>query len=348
MESKDKRKVAVIILEYKPAVWFAAKQHIDLLISAGCEVSLFCLEETSSEFLKSNYRTFVFPNLIKLISSKYLKSVQIIWTIDFMTILKIYPFLIFKKKKIVYWVQGDVPAESFLRHRNKFREFVLRTIERMAFCVSKSYVFVSDSMSEYYEKKYSIAKKGKIVVPCLSEFADYKVQKTKIPNSFVYIGGMSAWQCFEKIVSLYKQIKTENTIFHIITLDVEKAKAMVLREISDTENIKIYSIKERAKIPEILSQFERGFLIREESSVNFVSSPIKFLEYLSCNVDVIISKTIPSYAKIVEEEKVGLVLKSNDKIKALPPFSGNARKVYTKMFDKSVFVDRYKRLIYNM
>lgn len=186
--------------------------------------------------------------------------------------------------------------------------------------------------------------KKSAAIPCLSDFKESQLSKMKIPNSFVYIGGLAKWQCFEKTIDLYARIKDENSVFHIITLDVDKAKDIVSSKLQDLSNIKIYAIKERNRIPEILSQFERGFLIRENSPVNYVSSPIKFLEYLSCNVDVIMTNAVPSYANIVEKYEIGTVLDREDNFN-LNPFSGNAKQVYDKLFSKGKFIEEYKRIL---
>lgn len=47
--------------------------------------------------------------------------------------------------------------------------------------------------------------------------------------------------------------------------------------------------------------------------VNQVAAPIKFLEYLSCGVNVIMTDAVPSYAKLIEETNVGTVVDMNAK-----------------------------------
>ena len=76
----------------------------------------------------------------------------------------------------------------------------------------------------------------------------------------------------------------KNSVLHVITFDIEKANRKINDVFSDRDNISVYSILNRVEIPNILSQFEYGFIIRECNLVNYVASPIKFAEYLACGV----------------------------------------------------------------
>lgn len=335
--------VAVVVWHTIPAIWYATQKHIDLQHEAGYKVKIFI--RTKEAISNEDGLIFHYTSIVQLYKIINLdRSINVLWSPDVFVTILLLGQRFFKHKKIITWIQGTLPEESYMRNKDKLRRTVLYWIEAMGFKISNGFIFVSKSMAEFYRKKHPFGVKKSAAIPCLSDFKESQLSKMKIPNSFVYIGGLAKWQCFEKTIDLYARIKDENSVFHIITLDVDKAKDIVSSKLQDLSNIKIYAIKERNRIPEILSQFERGFLIRENSPVNYVSSPIKFLEYLSCNVDVIMTNAVPSYANIVEKYEIGTVLDREDNFN-LNPFSGNAKQVYDKLFSKGKFIEEYKRIL---
>ena len=235
-----------------------------------------------------------------------------------------------------------------MRHHSYLRKWVLQLIDAYTLRKATGVIYVSDTMKEYYENKYGVRTKS-IVVPCLSEFADIKIENVeRIPNSFVYIGGLSVWQCFDEILKLYVKIRTDNSIFHIITLNTDEARKKVLEIIGDEKNIEIYSITDRKQIPTTLNKFEYGFLIRKKDVVNQVAAPIKFLEYLSCGVNVIMTDAVPSYAKLVEDTNVGTVVDMNAENINIKSYNPNAKEVYKKYFNRESYVDKYRTLLLNI
>ena len=76
-----------------------------------------------------------------------------------------------------------------------------------------------------------------------------------------------------------------------------------------------------------------------------VAAPIKFLEYLSCGVNVIMTDAVPSYAKIVREKKVGTVIDMEDENICLNDYNPIAKAVYKELFDRENFVKEYNVIL---
>lgn len=344
------RKIAVIASFGRSiAIWNCIKQHLDLMSDAGAKLDIYISRAESVELIQSKYQPFVvlFSDKKDLKKKLVDSDVDLIWFPDVIATLK-YGRLK-KNCKIILWIQGTLPDESFLRNKSIIRKWLLELIELFAFWKADSFVFVSESMREFYKKKYRKRFANNVVVPCLSDFSDYQLKAERIPQSFVYIGGISKWQCFEETVKLYSQLKSDDSVFHIITLDVEKANQIVEDIIGKDEHITVYSIKERNKIPELLSQFQYGFLLRKQSPVNYVSSPIKFLEYLSCGVNVIMTDAVPSYAKLIKDCGIGTIIDIKDLNRVtVNPFSADAKSVYDEYFNKNIYASRYYKLIEQM
>ena len=348
MINNSDRNIVAVIATYRNsfAIWNCMRQHIDLMLQAGSNVFIYISNLENAEYIQEEY----VPCIIHYNSKRDLKikiqkqNVNTIWYSDVVSTLK-YGRL-GTHSRVLTWIQGTIPDESFLRYKSYLKKWILETIEYFAFKFADGFVLVSDSMRDYYEKKYGFQFKNYIVIPCLSDFHDYIPAGKRVENSYVYIGGMSEWQCFDRIVELYAQIRTRGSVFHVITMEKEKAEQIILSKLGDKNNISIYSITDRQRIPEILSTFQFGFLIREESPVNYVSSPIKFLEYLSCGVNVIMTDTIPAYSKLVMANKIGTVVPYGlSEGIAINNFSPNARQVYLDNFDKEHFIAAYKSIL---
>lgn len=347
MNEKNSYRIAVLAMfNNNIAIWNSMKQHIDLMIETGAYVVILVPSGGKIDRIQEKYNKYIVPFSAKKEFNSIIreKKIDVIWYPTAMSMLRY--DCGHKHCKSLLWVQGDVPDESWMRNHSRIRKLILTAIERYAMKKASGLIYVSESMRHFYENKYKRMLKKNAIIPCISEFHDFEPQKERIPESYVYIGGLSKWQCFEEIVEVYSDIRTASSVFHVITLDTEKAENIVKEKMGDTKNVFIYPITDRKRIPEVLSTFQFGFLIREESPVNYVSSPIKFLEYLSCGVDVIMTNAVPSYAKIVKNYNVGTIVDTSD-LNGLHinKYSSNAREVYKTVFKREKFVQYYGDLL---
>ena len=317
--------------------------HVGMINDAGLEPILYVQRSVPKQLFDNySYEIRPFDTIKRLKELLILDQVDCVWCTTALYLLKLSINGI--NIPLYLWQQGDGPAESFMHHHNIIRVWILKFLLSCAFRKAAGVVFVSDSMRDYYYNEYGFNKPN-IVVPCLSEFADNKINVERIPNSYVYIGGLSVWQCFEDILALYKKIRKPSSTFHIITLDTDSAISKVESIIGSQDGIMIYSIKDRSKIPEVLNKFQYGFLIRKNDIVNQVSSPIKFLEYLSCGVDVIMTDAVPAYANIIQDYHVGTIVDLNSENIIINKYSDQAKKVYQELFNRERYVERYKSLL---
>lgn len=338
-------RIAIVAYETSTAVCSSMMMHVDMMADCGHDIVMLIQNKVDRSLFKDyNYKmdSFERPSELPELFSKY--NTEVVWCTNTMYVMKLVRIT---KLPIYLWKQGDTAAESFMAHHSYLRKWVLQLIDAYTLRKAAGVIYVSDAMKEYYENKYRVRTKS-IVVPCLSEFANTKIENVeRIPNSFVYIGGLSVWQCFDEILKLYAKIRTDKSVFHIITLNTEAARKKVIDIIGDDKNIEIYGITDRTQIPATLNKFEYGFLIRKNDVVNQVAAPIKFLEYLSCGVNVIMTDAVPSYAKLVEETNVGTVVDMDAENITIKPYNSNAKEVYKKYFNRESYVDKYKTLLLN-
>lgn len=341
-------KIAIIAISNNSiAVWNSLKLHVMLLKQCGYTTDIYYPSSQEVDIIQTDVAKEVkfYDSWWSLRRELKHNDYDYIFCIGVTDVLYI-KMMFLRKSRIVHWVQGAVAEESYMRHKSKIRYWVLLFLEKLAFYFDDRYVFVSSSMKEFYSMKYTLRGES-IVIPCVSEFEGNTniIDNRRIPNSFVYIGGLSEWQCFPYILMLYNKIRTPDSVFHIITLDVDKANSLVDQILLDKKGVKIYAERNRERIPAILSQFEYGFLIRQNSPVNYVASPIKFAEYLSCGVNVILTSALPTCVEIVNKYSVGTVVNIDDADIKLSPYSDKAYQAYKDNFDRNLFVQRYKSLL---
>lgn len=330
------------------AVWNAMKIQLDLIIEAGYNIIIFANEKSNNTIIQNNYlNKVIYYNSKKELKNYILNQgdFNYIWCPNIFSIITISHFNLPKDTKVVFWVQGSIPDESYLRHKSILRKYILLLIEKYAFYKTDIFIFVSDYMCEFYRHRHRLANKKYGIIPCISEINTSVTSKIpKIKDSYVYIGGLSKWQCFDEILEIYEKIQTETSIFHVITLEIENAKKKILNTSINPERIKVYSVKNREDIPIKLSQYEYGFLIREDNAVNNVASPIKFCEYLSCNVNVIMTNAVRSYNQIINKYKIGTIIELKGQYK-INKYNNNASGIYDKLFNRHKFVDIYRKLL---
>ncbi|MEM5551706.1 hypothetical protein WNY63_13300 [Pseudoalteromonas neustonica] len=281
-------------------------------------------------------------NVRRLIKNKQLTHVV---APTFFSVILLRCLLLGLQVKIIYWVQGDVPAESFLKNSSKIRFYILKYLELIALNVSDSCIYVSDYMKTYYD---GLVLKKSIVLPCISTLKkSNSVVRRK--SSYCYIGGMSEWQKVDwmlKYMNGVFQIDNQASL-KIATRDKLKATELVLNFIDKKylDRVTVVSLSNESEVEEFLSGVEFGFLLREESNVNYVSSPIKLAEYLSCGVNVLLSPSIKSYAGAVSDYRAGSIINFYLDVNIVPYCEPASLELYNDLFSIQVLSKRVKGLL---
>lgn len=261
----------------------------------------------------------IFPNISFYVLDKNIKvrdlKESIIYIRGIDVFLKYYIQLKLNYNLIVYDFRAFLFAESFGRHRSYFRLTFIYLLEMLVYLLADNVCAVSNELKVRLHS-FFLLKKKIFVLPCLV-FNDKYINHTKINNKgvikFVYLGGLSEWQKFDRILDYYKSISQiiPKTTFTIITKDQEKAKE---KAISKHIHCEVKTLKNHEVFDE-LKKYDFGFLVRENNLVNNVASPIKFLEYLRGGVIPIMTEGIGDYSKEAKIYNIGYVLKYNEKVK---------------------------------
>lgn len=208
------------------------------------------------------------------------------------------------RRKIFYWVQGILPEESMMRHNSRLRSLILSFQEYIALKMSYCPAFVSEAMKQHFVRKYNISFKRYYVFPCFNTDINkdaFLAEGKYVNNYFVYAGGLAVWQCFEQTLAIYKEFEDlglPNTKLIVLTGDKRTAEAKI-----NSRGIINYEVGfvKKEELPNILSSAKFGFVIRENTAVNRVSTPTKIGTYLSCGLIPIYGSCIESFGALAKE-----------------------------------------------
>ena len=204
-------------------------------------------------------------------------------------------------QKIINWYQGVGAEEYFLFLSKKANDSILKRVRNfISLSKADAYAlkhcdynfFVSDTMRKYYKKKHLYTKENYFLMPCFNQILNpeaFKDCKYNTP-SFVYAGSLDGWQCFEKTVKLYSEIKKiiPAATFTVMTASQDEARK-ILDQYGVSAEVKYVSYD---KVDEELRKYKYGFIIREDNIVNNVATPTKMNSYLANGI-------IPIYTNVV-------------------------------------------------
>ncbi len=205
-------------------------------------------------------------------------------------------------RNFIFWHQGVLPEEDYLRFHNILRLILYNFFEKITLRCVKYNICVSQAMVDHYHAKYKsnwIHQRKFFVMPCfnvteLDEDA-FKIPDKYKKNIFCYTGGMQPWQGFKKIVSIYSQIERryDDVFLKVLTAD-EKEAIKILQEFG----IKHFSVDcvPHEKMKDELRVCKYGFIMRDDNLINNVATPTKFGDYIASGIIPIYTSATKSFA----------------------------------------------------
>ena len=220
-------------------------------------------------------------------------------------------------KNNIAWYQGVVPEESYMRNNSTPRYIIHSLIEFVTLRKCRLIFLVSTDMLKHYEKKYRVRLGDKAtIMPCFNEcniYGDSFSEEDKYRNNtFVYVGSLKAWQCFEETIYIYKEIEKRAespTKFFVYTMQIKEAEDLL-----DKYGVKNYEVSYVCpdKLNEALKTIKYGFVLREDTAVNNVATPTKLSNYLANGIIPIYSNSLHSYDEFNRDNSFGIACDLND------------------------------------
>lgn len=195
---------------------------------------------------------------------------------------------------------------------------------------------VTQALEEYFRKNFETNDNVHFYhVPCATNslcqdkdiyLANRKEYRKKYGISedeivFIYSGGVSAWQCVEETILLYKQLSSslnKKTRMLVFSHSFDTIKRLAGKD--DSIQIDSYGPDELVKA---LCAGDYAFLLRKDCITNNVAFPNKFLEYVQSGMRIITTPYVYEIARQVENYSLGVLYKMDGDINCVIQYIEN-------------------------
>lgn len=247
-------------------------------------------------------------------------------------------------RSFIFWAQGVVAEESYMRHRSLVRKKILSFLERFALQKASLCFCVSNEQCNYYEREYNLNIRNKtIIMPCFNTALNpesFSQSKYDV-NTFCYVGSLAVWQYFEETVRLYKKIEEElkeKIRFKVLTSEKNKAEEILEKYGVRNYYINFVSTKE---LPSELKDCKFGFILRENHIVNNVATPTKLSTYLSNGIIPIFTDSIKDFARLADRYNYLLCISNINDDKTIIDFCSEKIEVESVLKEYSDIFNEY-------
>lgn len=262
--------------------------------------------------------------------------------------------------KIVYDARGAIAAEwleyEVVKHKTLLQQ--ISNLEKSALVISNFRISVSNALISYWNRQYSYNSTAHVIIPCtlntiflklnLNVFditnARAKMGYTDSDIVFVYSGSLSKWQSFNTLDLFITSALKKSNHYKFLFLGPANTLSNKLNT-SFPNQVKQLFVSE-FDVPKILVCGDYGLLLREPSTTNMVASPVKFAEYLSCGLAVIISEYLGDFTQYVIDNNCGYF--NDNKFNFKRPdiiFKQRLHTLANKYFTKENFKTAYKVIL---
>lgn len=226
-----------------------------------------------------------------------------------------------KINKVIFDARGAYKAElnEYDVVQNETIKKEIGEIEKEVVLNSDQRLAVSEALVNYWKKEFNYNSDKYVVVPCtlsndlVSDLpSNETIKQIKQEVGFkesdivlVYSGSSAGWQSFKLVEDLLTKLMSAN----------EHVKLLWLTNHLNESSEFVKQFKNRIKTawvkPEEVKKYllagDHGILFRENSVTNQVASPVKFAEYLSCGLNVMISENLGDFSEFVKNNNCGTV-----------------------------------------
>ena len=283
----------------------------------------------------------------------------------------------FPKIKLVYESRGAGNEERLhSKKMNNGLKAIVKTnlqrgSERLMIYNSSKIIFVSESLKDYYKKRYSKLNDSNLIVfpgAADSELFSFNSElRIKTRNElgfndnetvYVYSGRLEMkWEIPDKIIEFFNYIyknKNKNCKLLLITPDVQLANSIINSDLKNRVLIKSCGLED---VNRYLNASDIALLLREDIPMNNVASPTKFAEYLMAGLPVIISHGVHDFADIINNTHFGVVVNNlhyttdSEYSEIEKSLLINKKEISTwgdSHLSKKVFINNYKTVLLNI
>jgi len=228
--------------------------------------------------------------------------------------------------KVIYDNRGLYIDELIFRNtlsKGSIKEKIFRTIEKVIINKCDQMVVVSNAFKSYIVEQWSNRNKNIIIktntIPNRTQliFHDsdifFRQKRMEDRITCVYTGSSASWQGADNFYKVFSIIldRIPRTYFKILTYEPEVFLNHPPENIKLAERLIVEKIEFRDVKAELINA-TFGILLRKPDVVSRVSAPIKFAEYLSAGLPVILREGIGDTEQIIKKYNIGVIIKKDD------------------------------------
>ena len=209
--------------------------------------------------------------------------------------------------------------------------------------------YVSNQLRQYYHNRYNFKTTRETVIPCFASFNEVGREKNNNDTlNVLYVGGQQFYQRINDIPRLLAKIKNNN-INAILCLNGNKNYE--LENTFKKLNIRseFYYNLDKKELDSIYSKADIGILIRDNTDLNKVASPVKLSEYLSKGLYLIMIGEVGDFYQFIKKyPKLGYCNKNLEEVSEIDLGKyleeKDFRKEFSKRFSKEYCINKYREL----
>jgi hypothetical protein len=324
-ELKNEYKINIISIEEGSTGHFESEKFQQQYSELNQKYNLVILKSRNLLFLPK-----IINNIIQLIPQLFLRSkkenLEYYHARGYLPAIVLHYLKRFLPVKYIFDMRGVYIDELKLLQNmseNNIRIRLWRHLEKKAIESSELAVVVSKPFADYVKKidpevniyiiKNSIVKKIIREEEYRTIRNEYRT-KLGIENKkvWIYSGSGYKWQLIPQMISLFKIASEIDRDIHFLMICRDKTDEIdhIFKEFNVSDELFTIISVTAEEVNKYLIAGDIGILLRENSVINEVSDPLKFVEYLHAGLLVVISKYIGDTEEIVIKHELGLVLDS--------------------------------------
>lgn len=240
-----------------------------------------------------------------------------IYTRHYQSCLAISQFAKTIDAKVVYSMRGTDAEEREMSGRflDRIGAVYIRAAVRKAVKVCSHLNTVSYVFADLLKSRYN--KCASVLPCCVPDVSDVGVgaREGRTYKTVVYSGGLWGWQKIDSIIALMRDMaeKDETLRFRFLTKDqktlLEKCEKIGLPR--DRWSGKACA---QSEVAEELQKADVGIILRDDTIINRVASPIKIGEYLAAGLALIASPCIGDVGGVLSKEQFAFVYKNDSSV----------------------------------
>ncbi len=224
--------------------------------------------------------------------------------------------------KILFDIRGfwaDERVDGGIWKKDGYIYKIVKRLERYLFRAADHIVTLTEaSVPKIIEFGYWDTKVPKIsVIPTCTDLDRFKPLldlPKKTPFTFGYVGSIGTWYMFEETLALFSyilKIRPDARMIIVNRNDHDALRNLIVKFGLSLDRIEIIKSSYYEVVHNIQRMHAAGVLIKPCFS-KIASAPTKLGEYLGCGVTCVGNKDVGDIEKIINKDKVGVVLKKFD------------------------------------